>query len=596
MSLHHAHAMVKFSPRPDASCENCFCQCLLADDDFNRASIGSDWTVAAGTWSIVSNELQGSAANGQLIHVTTSTEHAIRARVKVDGQPRNARLIVGWTDANNYAFAEVSWPSSGTCGTLSLGEVVAGSTAILKSTPIRGLAVGGWCWWNLCFSSAYPSGYELTTQFNGAESLIAPTSVGGNRAGVGTGSGVPVLFDGVSIWKHMDTSANAQCYYCLGSCMIYSDPFDSRALDSCVWDVISGTWTYNPTYGDIDVASTNAAARCKVPNPLGDGSGHVQVSFYGTAGDIVRLFADADATMSQSIEMRATLSSKASANEYNQDGKLEILKNGSSLLSVTGLAIASDGIAMLCVSSSGEVAATVYGTGKYPSETITTTTTLNGNDFAAMGTGATVASAVSFRNFVYRRHKTSSGRDGGCPECEEPQGKCGTCCDQLTRPPGSIAVDINASHGNNQCNGCTGVTGRYVLDLVFGSGWGGWIPPEDGCGWQYVEKICTMSGFGLPSGCVDGYFNVQLWVDLVDHGSGPKCTWIVYAEIRSWLNSVDCYDSSWARYELEMTDSSNNDCQLESSLTLNKVSEYLGTSDPMCSPWSWPSSITIQKA
>lgn len=94
-------------------CDNVGTPCTFVSDDFNRANntdVGANWTETAGDWEIDSNEAEISSANALLVSTGTNADGGtskIQVLVKASSITTLARVIVAYTDTNNYLFAEL---------------------------------------------------------------------------------------------------------------------------------------------------------------------------------------------------------------------------------------------------------------------------------------------------------------------------------------------------------------------------------------------------------------------------------------------------------------------------------------------------------
>jgi hypothetical protein len=97
-----------------------FCECCCDySDRFNRAnsgSLGSDWVVESGTWSILSSQLHVTTSTGAVTWQTAASRDGGVQSARVKILPENSvssfgrviRLILGRVDANNYIAAELT--------------------------------------------------------------------------------------------------------------------------------------------------------------------------------------------------------------------------------------------------------------------------------------------------------------------------------------------------------------------------------------------------------------------------------------------------------------------------------------------------------
>ncbi len=107
----------------------CCCGCsAIASDNFNRASIGANWTVVSGTWDTVSStDLRCQSDNGLIYYsATAASDVRMRATVYHTYDPESSdatpvRVIICYKDANEYFYLESRPGSNGANGNPSLG-------------------------------------------------------------------------------------------------------------------------------------------------------------------------------------------------------------------------------------------------------------------------------------------------------------------------------------------------------------------------------------------------------------------------------------------------------------------------------------------
>jgi len=151
----------------------CCTSCVLASDDFNRASLGSDWTTVSGSWSIVSNELSGTST-GILRWTADIGENYQTVSAALNGGTNGdrLRLVLAYTDSSNYLWGEIYF--NGASGAVRVGQVVGGTETQL------GTKTG-------TFTAGTP--YTLNVCYNGT-SLVATSGItSAVRSSAGTHSG-----------------------------------------------------------------------------------------------------------------------------------------------------------------------------------------------------------------------------------------------------------------------------------------------------------------------------------------------------------------------------------------------------------------------
>lgn len=161
------------------------CCCPLLSDDFNRAdstNLGADWTEISGAWEIASNQLK--IPGGGSAFVQSVKEHAtayvnISVQVKADTAGDQARIILDYTDASNFHFAQVQF---GAGGHLRIYSRSGGADTQLNSVAIAP-AINTLTTFTVCTSD---SGRLLAVCGN---LISAPvTLTGAGKFGLGTGT------------------------------------------------------------------------------------------------------------------------------------------------------------------------------------------------------------------------------------------------------------------------------------------------------------------------------------------------------------------------------------------------------------------------
>ncbi|MBI1977613.1 MAG: Ig-like domain repeat protein, partial [Candidatus Omnitrophica bacterium] len=117
-------------------------------DDFNRTSIGSNWTLDRGAWSILNNELYHAPGspdprgNATLNVPLSSNDYDISASINFANVSRDRKgLVARFSDLNNYYYAEYTL-YSGYTAYFDLYRVVGGATTRLASVSGFGISVG----------------------------------------------------------------------------------------------------------------------------------------------------------------------------------------------------------------------------------------------------------------------------------------------------------------------------------------------------------------------------------------------------------------------------------------------------------------------
>ena len=211
-----------FAFTPGCCCEGGVVECSIVSDDFNRANntnVGANWTETAGDWEIDSNEAEISTANALLVSTGTNPDGGtsqIQALVKASSITTLARIIVAYTDSNNYLYAELLF--LGGSSTLRLMQMSGGTpTQLARYGGTLGtitLSTATQYLWTLCYD-----GEVLTTVVGAATYCLSAGVTGftGNKVALGTGGTVigDVNFDDVA-----GTRVRPDCTICTpcGNC------------------------------------------------------------------------------------------------------------------------------------------------------------------------------------------------------------------------------------------------------------------------------------------------------------------------------------------------------------------------------------------
>lgn len=163
--------------------------CVFAEDDFSDDL--SAWTQEAGSWSIDSGAVETSSDDALLIHDQEATEEAVIVDVdffRALGGSIGAqgKVIIGWTDANNYTYALVHM--NGFDG-LELRQVSGGTDTQLLQRDVT-LIPGTWYHLRLCYDGsklrALVTSQDQTKHWR--PGVVSATLGSGRGVGVGTGS------------------------------------------------------------------------------------------------------------------------------------------------------------------------------------------------------------------------------------------------------------------------------------------------------------------------------------------------------------------------------------------------------------------------
>lgn len=196
----------RFTP---GSCCGCGTSCYFATDDFDRASIGSDWTVVSGTWAISSNQLAESAGGGVIVWATNADSHKMVAEANFSGisAGESARVIVAYTDADNYLYGQIAGVGSNYEVSLykrsgGVETLLAGPSSYTSIAPVL----------RVCYDG---STLRLRSDQFVALQALSVTSFTGTKAGLGTGGSSAVGFDNFKgAYQYSYQAGCLGCWWC----------------------------------------------------------------------------------------------------------------------------------------------------------------------------------------------------------------------------------------------------------------------------------------------------------------------------------------------------------------------------------------------
>lgn len=224
--------------------------CLVGTDDFERASIGDGWVADAGSWSIASEVLQTTSANGRLEYQTPHPESIASAivTVQVKGSASGDCLRI-WLTTD--LFVELEVETNG-FGYLRLYD----NSGEIAETRVEGATLSTWHSLIGCYHygdgriSERLSGHFIpgetgfTTQVYTQERYVIDGGTG-NYVGLATGSLTGTAsFDTFEFQAH-ESAGQIYCPNCL-ECEIWTpwSPASGTGSATDAWNQVSGTWTY----------------------------------------------------------------------------------------------------------------------------------------------------------------------------------------------------------------------------------------------------------------------------------------------------------------------------------------------------------------
>jgi len=196
-------------------CECCEVECLVAQGWQglpNGTNFGPDWTQVAGGWRLDFGFATTTDTGAILIHNATHPLGAGKpqaASVAFSGVTNDKPgVIIGYTDANNYWFAEADVDSA--AGTrVRIGQVSAGTEVTLNVSEYVQQTIGIL---SICYD-----GTLLIAQVFPSEPVAWPVTLTGDRAGVRTGDQASSTYFGSFSWSLAGTPGLA-CGLCSKAC------------------------------------------------------------------------------------------------------------------------------------------------------------------------------------------------------------------------------------------------------------------------------------------------------------------------------------------------------------------------------------------
>lgn len=162
-------------------------ECEILNDTFTRSdssSLGSDWTEVSGDWEIASNALKITTTSNAICNaVPTADAPSMRITVNVQASATSAaaRVIVNYTDSNNYWFAE--WVSG--TGTLKLYTRSGGTNTQVATVNVTTSTATNYEW----VTCVRESDHLFYSTINNKSVIALPASApSANVCGVGTGT------------------------------------------------------------------------------------------------------------------------------------------------------------------------------------------------------------------------------------------------------------------------------------------------------------------------------------------------------------------------------------------------------------------------
>jgi hypothetical protein len=202
-----------------ASC-CCPTSCDIHADEFDRASVGGNWSVSSGTWATDSSLYLKCTADGLIVcntaHPGGLTEQWLDFIFKGDTAGDIARGVVAYQDDNNYLWAEVE---IGSASVLRLWQRSAGVNTQLGDDRNCTADAAMWHRLRVCYDGTNLEAHFFRNTGNSSESAALETvSTTGTKTGLAASSlTTKILFDTFQ-YEKLQSATNTDCKECSGEC------------------------------------------------------------------------------------------------------------------------------------------------------------------------------------------------------------------------------------------------------------------------------------------------------------------------------------------------------------------------------------------
>jgi hypothetical protein len=501
-------------------CWPCYCErdCLIGEDDFERASIGGDWAVQSGTWSIIEEYGGYLTTQDANAYIRYETEHpdAVAEHVVLTILSKESDYVTPGDKARIvlcdtlYAELELGLHSSSVtsygCMTLRLYN---DTTLLAEAAQIRVESTDGIALW---------AGYSETT---GVFWAVAATSdgrfpsrvqlsenvgtVSGTKVGLGTGDAVngTVAFTHFYYYRHNYSTVTTECYEpgpdTVPTCTFVNPWYCQTGTDiadvGCGWVKVSGSWdaVAGSPIPSLETEDSGALvmsevpqddSNCIEPTPLGYHYAVFHVRF-DTAGDEAKLLIDANSDGSTSHYAIVTCGANTTGDGgsiklYSTGGLLEELELPSRWYSYTD-AILPNATYYVEVCMHERDGIDIFSC-RIGTIWLSTATTVNGEGHVGFGTGSTVGGTVKFLSAI------GLSNTGTCEACTPTE--CDGCAGDIG-PNGGLSVSVSGLQTTYGflCD-CTDVDGTYVIP--FGSGSPTYFGHTGSCGGWVSQEFCEV--------------------------------------------------------------------------------------------------------
>jgi hypothetical protein len=190
--------------------------CTIFTDDFSTDQLATEYTTSAGTWAVSGGKVTCTTASALITCDTTVTGGLTAVFASVTFTPATTsdigRLVIGYSDGNNYWFAEVQ--AGAFHGTLKFFQRSAGTDTQKGATQtITGFQATETATIQMCYSTGNVFAYVQAGASAAGVQAGGTITIAGTKCGLGTGSGSSsCAFDDFSFSKHY--TDDPTCNFC----------------------------------------------------------------------------------------------------------------------------------------------------------------------------------------------------------------------------------------------------------------------------------------------------------------------------------------------------------------------------------------------
>lgn len=344
---------------------------------------------------------------------------------------------------------------------------------------------------------------------------------------------------------------------CGRDCQSFEDTFD-RADSTSIggdWNEASGNWQIASNILQPDVGDTNAVVH--ITDAFLDENVKVTVQIqHNVDGDRARVILDyVDNNNYFFFEIMSGGAGTGAFRLYQRSGGSNTLLSELTLTVGTG----SFQVYEACIGG-GRFTAGIQGTASKLGALITPSSP--GSGFVGLGTGATVANAIYFNDFVAEevRDNCEECPCGGCmfePDLGEFNGCC-TQCDWTEEYEVTVSAVNWIVNGSSTCD-CDALIDSFILTRD---------PQNSRCFWRYeIDDFCTDGPDGVAAS-----FTLTFTLGRQKTDDQDECAWFLTITLSDGAGNT--ITASYASSDPASEDVSES-CNLGSPVTLNNISSQI---------------------